>query len=313
MPRMVHQRDVSGKTVLVTGAARGIGAAIAERMHRRGANVALIGLEPERLAARADALGDRAVWAEADVTDSDQLDAAVARTVDRFGGIDVAIANAGLSFVGALASQPVEQWVRTIEVNLLGVYRTDRAVLPHIVASRGYLVNVASLSAVAHAPLMSAYTASKAGVEAMTDALRIELGPTGAVAGCAYFGFVDTDLVRGAYEHPATKALNGVQPSLIKRPIPLAQAVDALERGIDRRAHRFWAPWFVGPMMAVRGVLQPLLELGMGQRREQIAAALRLADPAHAAADAPPVDDRLGVAIQDGHAALEHGSARDLV
>ena len=152
--------DVAGRTVFVTGAARGIGAAVAEQMHRRGANVALVGLEPDRLAERAAALGERAIWFEADVTDSDALVAAADGTADRFGGIDVAVANAGLSFIGSVQTQPVEEWVRTIEVNLLGVYRTDRAVLPHVVARGGYVLNVAALSAIGPAPLMSAYTAS---------------------------------------------------------------------------------------------------------------------------------------------------------
>jgi NAD(P)-dependent dehydrogenase (short-subunit alcohol dehydrogenase family) len=303
--------DVAGKTVFVTGAARGIGAGVAERMHQRGANVALVGLEPDRLADRAAALGDRAVWFEADVSDSAALEAAAAGTVERFGGIDVAVANAGLSFIGSVQDQPIDQWVRTIEVNLLGVYRTDRAVLPHVVRSGGYVLNVASLAAVLHLPLMSAYTASKAGCEAMTDALRIELSTTRARAGCAYFGFIDTDLVRGAYEHPATQASHALQPTFAKRPVPLSAAVDAIDRGIARRAARLWAPGFVGPAMRVRGLLQPGLEASLRLRRKGVAEAIRLAHPGNA--DAPPVDARLGVALQDGVPAGTHGSAADLV
>ncbi|CAN5243237.1 SDR family oxidoreductase [soil metagenome] len=304
--------DVRGRTVLVTGAARGIGAAVAERMHSRGANVALVGLEPDRLEQRTKALGERAAWFEADVTDNDAVVAAVEGAAGGFGGIDIAIANAGLSFVGTLQTQPMEQWIRTIDVNLLSVYRTDRAVLPHLVERGGYLLNIASLSAIAHAPLMSAYTASKAGVEAMTDALRAELSVTRATAGCAYFGFVDTDLVRGAYEHPATRAMHMTQPTFLKRPIPLTDAVDAIDRGIARRASRLWAPRFVGSMLRLRGSVQPLAEALMTRKPEDLRAAVRLADPAMAA-DAPPVDPALGVAIQDGRAALEHGSAAELI
>ena len=194
--------DVAGRTVFITGAARGIGAAAAQRLHAAGANVALVGLEPDRLAALAERLGPRAAWFEADVTDYDALRDAVDGTIARFGAIDVAIANAGIQFMGRMATMPREQFERTIEVNLLGVWRTNRAVLDEIVRSRGYLLNISSLSAASHTPLMGAYTASKAGVEAMTDCLRVELAHTGARVGCAYFGFIDTDLVKGELRAP---------------------------------------------------------------------------------------------------------------
>ena len=166
---------MSNRTVFITGAARGIGAATAERLHARGDNVALVGLEPERLEELAARLGDRAAFFEADVTDRDALDAAVEGTVERFGGIDVAIANAGIHSTGSLLGADPARIERTLEVNLFGVLRTDLAVLPQIVQRKGYLLNIASLAAASHAPLMGPYTASKAGVEALTDALRVEL------------------------------------------------------------------------------------------------------------------------------------------
>src|SRR6202040_3396032 len=92
--------DVSSRTVFITGAARGIGKATAERLHAKGANVALVGLEPERLEQNVAALGDRAASFEVDVTDLGALERAVKATVERFGAIDVAIANAGISYSG---------------------------------------------------------------------------------------------------------------------------------------------------------------------------------------------------------------------
>src|ERR1700722_14672054 len=124
--------DINGRTVFITGAARGIGAASAERLHAKGANVALVGLEPERLEALAERLGDRAIALEADVTDFDALQQAVRTTTERFGSLDVAIANAGLAFMGSLATAPIEQVERTFAVNLLGVWRTNRAVIAQI-------------------------------------------------------------------------------------------------------------------------------------------------------------------------------------
>jgi NAD(P)-dependent dehydrogenase (short-subunit alcohol dehydrogenase family) len=142
-----------GQVALITGAARGIGAATARRLHARGAAVALVGLEPERLASLAGELGDdRAVWFEADVTDAPALRSAVEAAARRFGRIDVAVANAGVHYVGAFETTPLEVLERELEVNLLGVLRTDYAVLPHLLRSRGYLLNIASLAAASHAP-----------------------------------------------------------------------------------------------------------------------------------------------------------------
>jgi NAD(P)-dependent dehydrogenase (short-subunit alcohol dehydrogenase family) len=286
--------DLKGRTVFITGAARGIGKASAERLHAKGANVALVGLEPERLEENAAALGERAAWFEADVTDFDALERAVAGTVERFGGIDVAIANAGLAFLGALASAPIEQVERTLSVNLLGVWRTDRAVIPQILERNGYLLNIASAAAFAHGALMGPYTATKAGVEAMTDALRQESAPFGAAIGCAYFGFIDTDLVRAAYAARPTEILNQRAPGFIRNPIPLARAVDAIERGIERRSARVWAPRWIGPLLALRGVFQPLTERSLMRDPTELREAIRLVDPA--SGELPEQDPALGVA-----------------
>ncbi len=271
--------DVAGRTVFITGAARGIGAASARRLHAAGANVALVGLEPELLEELAAALGDRACAFEADVTSFDALERAMRGTVERFGAIDVAIANAGISYIGRLATAPIAQVERALEVNLMGVWRTNRVVLEHVVARRGYLLNIASLAAASHTPLMGPYAASKAGVEALTDCLRAELAPTGARVGCAYFGFIDTDLVRASFAHPSSQILQDTLPSFISTPAPLSDAVDAIERGVARRSARVWAPRYVGGALALRGVLQPLTELRMRVDRN-LPRALELADPA---------------------------------
>jgi NAD(P)-dependent dehydrogenase (short-subunit alcohol dehydrogenase family) len=288
--------DVSGRTVFITGAARGIGAATAERMHRRGANVALVGLEPERLQELAARLGDRAAAFEADVTDFQALVRAVDGTVERFGGIDVAIANAGVAFTGALATAPIEQVERTLAVNLLGVWRTDRAVAEQLIARRGYLLNISSLTAVFHPPLIGAYATAKSGVDALSDCLRAELAPSGVRVGCAYFGFLDTDLVRAGYAQPSAQVANGSSPSFIRNPAPVSKAIDAIERGIERRSARVWAPRWVGPMIALRGLLQPLAERRLLREPERLAEAIRLADPA--SSSVAEQDPLLGVAAQ---------------
>jgi NAD(P)-dependent dehydrogenase (short-subunit alcohol dehydrogenase family) len=135
--------DLNGRAVLITGAARGIGAESARRLAARGARVALVGLEPEELE-RVAAECPAAVFFEADVTDHGALAAAVDGTVDALGGIDVVIANAGIGTVGFARSMDPEAFERTLEVNLLGVWRTVRACLPHVIERRGYVLNVAS-------------------------------------------------------------------------------------------------------------------------------------------------------------------------
>lgn len=291
---MARKYDIDGRTVFITGAARGIGAAVAERLHSKGASVALVGLEPERLQELAERLGDgRTCWFEADVTDLDALQRAARRTAERFGGIDVAIANAGVHFIGAVATAPVEMFERELMVNLFGVWRTDRAVLPYVMERRGYLLNVASLAACSHAPLMGAYAASKAGTEGLTNSLRQEAATYGVGVGCAYFGFIDTDIVRGSFAHPSTRAVESLMPPFVRDAVGLERAVDAIDRGIERRSARVWAPRYVGAALAFRGLVQPLAER-WAMRSGRLPEALRLADPASGLLDGQ--DPVLGVA-----------------
>jgi NAD(P)-dependent dehydrogenase (short-subunit alcohol dehydrogenase family) len=287
--------DVNGRTVFITGAARGIGKATAERLYAKGANVALVGLEPERLEQNAARLGDRAISLETDVTDLGALEGAVAATVERFGAIEVAIANAGIAFTGSLATAPVEQVERTLAVNLLGVWRTDRAVIDQIVKRRGYLLNISSLSALSHGPMMGPYTAAKAGVEALSDALRMETMPSGAVVGCAYFGFLDTDLVRAGFSQPSAQAAREGLPGFATNPAPLSIAIDAIERGIERRSARVWAPRWVGPLLVLRGLLQPLSERRALKDTTRLAEIMRMAASSNESTTQDPL---LGVAAQ---------------
>ena len=284
-----------GKTVFVTGAARGIGAATAERMHERGANVALVGLEPERLRANAERLGARAAWFEADVTDMGALEAAVAGTVERFGGIDVAVANAGISFMGTLSTAPVEQVERTLAVNLLGVWRTDRAVVGELRRSRGYLLNIASVAAISHAPMMGPYSAAKAGVEALTDSLRLELAPHGVAVGCAYFGFLDTDLVKGGFSEPSAQNVKERLPRFMGNAAPVSIGIDAIERGVAKRSARVWAPRWVGPLLYLRGLLQPLTERQALREMETLRKGV---SDAESSSESETMDPVLGVAAK---------------
>jgi NAD(P)-dependent dehydrogenase (short-subunit alcohol dehydrogenase family) len=261
--------------VLITGAARGIGAEAARQLYAKGAQVSLVGLEQELLEQRATELGPRAAWFEADVTDVDALTRAVEGTVERFGGIDVVIANAGIGPVGTVATIDPEVFERTIQINLLGVWRTVRATLPHVVERRGYILPIASLAAAMQAPLMAHYAAAKAGVEAFSNSLRIELAHTGTKVGVAYFGFIDTDMVRISFEESAAKLMRESTPWPVKTVVPVERAGRAIVRAVERRARIAYAPRWVPIPLALRGILQPLFEKG---NRDTIAQAVELAE-----------------------------------
>src|SRR5918998_2422580 len=183
--------DLRGKTVLITGAARGIGAESARRAAAAGANVALVGLEPQELERVAAQCGSNAAAFECDVTDWDALERAVEGALERFGGIDVVMANAGIAPAGMTRSMDPMAFERTIEINLLGVWRTVRACLPQVIERRGYVLVIASMAAAVHAPGLAAYSASKAGAEAFGDSLRSEVKHLGVDVGVGYFGFID--------------------------------------------------------------------------------------------------------------------------
>jgi NAD(P)-dependent dehydrogenase (short-subunit alcohol dehydrogenase family) len=130
------------------------------------------------------------------VTDQAALDRAVAGTVEALGGIDVVVANAGIASNGTVAVTPVDALARTIEVNLIGVVRTVSATLPHVTERKGYYLLVSSAAALAALPGLSAYAASKAGVEFFGNALRLEVAHKGVDVGVAHPAWIDTDLVR---------------------------------------------------------------------------------------------------------------------
>src|SRR3954462_8550951 len=255
-----------GKTVLITGAARGIGAETARRAAAAGANVALVGLEPEELARGAAPCGENAAPLECDVTDWHALERAVEGTVERFGGIDIVMANAGISPAGMVRSIDPAAFEKTIEINLLGTWRTVRSCLPQIVARQGYVLVTASLAAAVHAPGMAAYAASKAGVEAFANSLRSEVKRLGVDVGVAYFGFIDTDLVRGADSHPALMALRDDSLGPFSRTYPVSAVGRAVVQGMERRSRRVIVPGWVRAMLLLRSALQPLAERGAYDR-----------------------------------------------
>ena len=253
-------RPIPGQVVFVTGAARGIGAAAAKQLAAAGAKVALVGLERDELAKVAAECGPDAAWFEADVTDVGAIEAAVQGAIERFGGIDVAIANAGIATGGSVLTIDPAAWERVVEVNLLGSWRTVRAALPHVVERRGYVLQVASVAAIAHAPFMSAYCASKAGVEAFADSLRTEVAHLGVDVGVAYFSWIDTDMVRGADARPGIGTMRKGISGPFGKTYPLSDVATAVARGVERRARVVTVPGWIRALLLLRGMTASLTD-----------------------------------------------------
>lgn len=269
--RRTSPPSLTGRRVLITGAARGIGAALARRLHERGARVALAGLEPEQLAEVAAACGD-APWRVCDVGDRAQVETAVAELSDALGGLDVVVANAGIGRQLALVGGDPVVLEQTLRVNVLGTYYVLRAAGPHISHAGGYALLTSSLAAAIHLPLMGAYSASKAAVEALGNTLRQELHHTGARVGIAYYAELDTEMTsRGFDTEAARTALGQLSLSGVS---PLGPAIDAIEQGIARRDRRIVAPRWVTPVLAVRAVANRAIELRL---RRGVADAVRIA------------------------------------
>ncbi len=253
-------QDLHGKVAVVTGAARGIGAMLAQKLAAQGVTVALLGLEPELLAATAQTCGPDAGHWVVDVTDGPGLAKVAEEVLARYGHVDVVVANAGIAIGGTLAVADAVSYDRVIEVNLLGSVRTARAFLPALEASRGYFLQVASVAALISLPVMSAYCASKSGVEAFANGLRPELSEKGVGVGIAYLTWTDTDMVRGG-----SAVMNGgvpaerMGPGVFGKTYPLEPAVDNLVAGIAARRNTIHAQPWTRAIIPFRGLLPTVI------------------------------------------------------
>ena len=254
--------QVRDHVVLVTGAARGIGAATARELACRGARLVLVGLEPEALAGLACELGDQHSWAEADVTDQAALEAAVTAAVERHGRIDAVLANAGVASYGTVRQLDPDAFARVIDVNLTGVFRTLHATFPHLVQSRGYALVVSSLAAFTPFGGIAPYAASKAGVEALALATRQEVAHLGIGVGVCHPGWVDTDMVRGIERDLSSSAASRRRmPWPANSTTPVEECARRIADGIAGRARRVYVPRGVMAAMLARPLTtSPLVE-----------------------------------------------------
>ena len=206
-------------------------------------------------------LGQRAAAFQADVTDAEALQRAADNTVETFGRIDVVVANAGIAPPSrTVATMSPQDFEHTVEVDLIGQWRTARATLPSVIAHRGHVLFVGSVYAFFNGVLAAPYAVSKAGVEQLARTLRVELAGHGATVGIAYLGFIDTDLATEVFADDHAAAIRGVVPGFITAPMSVEDAAAAVLAGIERRAPRVSAPGWVAPLLAVRSLTTAVMD-----------------------------------------------------
>lgn len=256
------RHDLTGRTVVITGAAGGLGTEVARRLRAKGAYLALLDIDGDKAEALATSLGGPRVargWA-ADVRDLPAMVQAMTEVRDHFGHLDHVIAGAGiLGQVSTLATGDADDWDRVVDINLSGVWRTFRAALPHVTEQRGHLVALSSVIAFIHPPLLSSYAASKAGVLAMCDSLRIELRETGVGVTSIHPAIFRTALIEGGLSSPAGAAL--VQDFTgMWETVTVEEVAAGVVRALERRPKRVITPRKLSGAPYIPGVLQGLLE-----------------------------------------------------
>ncbi|MFC9941656.1 SDR family oxidoreductase [Streptomyces pratensis] len=251
--------SLEGRVAVVTGAARGLGAAVARELGSRGVTVALIGREEAGLVRVRDSLPGRARCWEVDVTDDAGMAEAADDVREQLGPVSVVVANAGLAEGGPFAESDPAIWRRVIEVNLIGSAVTARAFLPQLRATRGYYLQIASLASIGAAPMMSAYCASKAGVESFAHSLRAELAHEHVGVGIGYLNWTDTDMIRDVDQQPVLRELRAHMPRPARKVYPVDTVARHMVRAVERRRAAVYAPAWLRATQLVRGAMPPVV------------------------------------------------------
>ncbi|HYG10902.1 MAG TPA: SDR family NAD(P)-dependent oxidoreductase [Pyrinomonadaceae bacterium] len=224
----------SDRTVLITGASSGIGEALAVEFGRRGASVGLLARRAEVLrevAGKVEAAGGRALAVAVDVRDAGEVKLAAAKVVERFGRVDVLVANAGKGEITLARSFNIETATQVLSVNLLGAMNSVAAVLPEMLErGSGQIVGISSLAAYRGFPGSGAYCASKAALSTFFESLRVELRPSNIYVTTIHPGFIDTPMTRGR---------NRKMPFLLD----VEPAARLMLRAIEARRRTYAFPW----------------------------------------------------------------------
>jgi NAD(P)-dependent dehydrogenase (short-subunit alcohol dehydrogenase family) len=218
------------KRCLVSGAARGIGLAVCERLIEEGAQVMMADIDAASGETQAQRLGEHAVFQPLDVTHDEQWDAALDAIERRWGGVDVLVNNAGIALMGDIESTTPEQWQRTLEVNLSAVMLGTRKAVARMKGQGGAIVNMASIEGLIGEPLALAYNAAKGGVRLFSKSAAIHCARAGygIRINCVCPGFIDTEMVRGAVGGLGAEAAEQFHQALMAR-VPMGRLGHARE------------------------------------------------------------------------------------
>lgn len=225
------------KRVLVTGAASGLGKAIAVRWAQAGADICVADIHLERgeaVVTELEKLGAKAFFQRCDITSEADIEATKDAIVERFGGLDLVVNNAGVATAGALAEESIEQWQWVMDINLFGAVRMLQSFVPLLQESRGYILNVASQAGVTTVPLLGSYAASKAAMVSFSETMRLELADDHIGVSVLCPGFFKTNLDESVRSgNPAMKAV--VSKLLERSDITAEDVADAAFRAVQKQ------------------------------------------------------------------------------
>lgn len=251
----MHTSSLTDSVIVITGGAGGLGLATAVQCSARGAVVVLLDADADALARAACSVLGPCDTHVLDVADADACRQVVDRITAERRRIDVIWANAGVSQFGPVDLLPDGAWKRMIDVNLIGAHNVVRAALPAVMASHGYVAFTCSWASFANQPGHTAYSASKAGLEAFANSLRLELAGTGVRVGTFHPGWIDTAMVRGKISQPAFAALLAALPGPFGRVTPADDITPHFVRALERRPSRMVYPRAGRLLLAFRAVL----------------------------------------------------------
>jgi NAD(P)-dependent dehydrogenase (short-subunit alcohol dehydrogenase family) len=187
--------ELDGKRALITGAARGLGLAMAEKFVERGARVAVADIDGAAAERAAQEIGGDTIGLQADVTKPDDVQRIIAATVEAFGGLDIMVNNAGIEIAKPIPDTSDEEFRQVMDINVNGVFYGIKYAIPYLAQTQGNIINMASAAGLGGVPLMGAYTASKGAVIRLTQTAAIELRPAGIRVNAICPSFIKTEMV----------------------------------------------------------------------------------------------------------------------